>query len=159
MVIRKWRLWDVRRQGRGCLAQLEPEVVEIAFWRTMSAEFVDDWSEVGQGADRGELGRICGTNQASQRPKHQRSRPFAETRLRHRDGGRAIDRKHWRAKGCPADRHRALAPKRYTTPDSSPAATVSRRESFLPPPGCCFMLAFTDPVAVAFDFGYLGVVQ
>jgi len=49
---------DVRREGCGGLAQLEAEVVEIAFRRRMGAEFVDDRSEVGRGADRGELGCI-----------------------------------------------------------------------------------------------------
>jgi len=41
-VIRKRRFLDVRRQGHGGLAQLEAEVVEIAFRRRMGAELVDD---------------------------------------------------------------------------------------------------------------------
>lgn len=46
-VIRKRRFLDVRREGCGGLAQLEAEVVAIAFRRRMGAEFVDDRSEVG----------------------------------------------------------------------------------------------------------------
>ena len=34
-----------------------------------------------------------------------------------------------------------------------------QRRSFLSPPGRRFLFAFTDPVAVAFDFGYIGMVQ
>ena len=40
----------------------------------------------------------------------------------HGSGGRAIDPKHSRAKGCPADRHKASVPKRRITPGWSPAA-------------------------------------
>ena len=54
-VIRKRRFLDVRRQGRGGLAQFEAEVVEVIFRRRMGAEFVDDGSEVGQRADRGQV--------------------------------------------------------------------------------------------------------
>ena len=53
-VIRKRRFLDVRREGRGGLAELEAEVVEVAFRRRMGAEFVDHRSEIGQRADRGQ---------------------------------------------------------------------------------------------------------
>jgi hypothetical protein len=41
-------------QGRGGLAEFKAEVVEVAFRRWMGAEFVDDRSEIGQRADRGQ---------------------------------------------------------------------------------------------------------
>ena len=47
------------------MAELEAEVVEIAFRRKMGAEFVDDGSKIGQRADEGKPGRICRANQAA----------------------------------------------------------------------------------------------
>ena len=52
--------------------QLEAEVVKVAFGRGMGAEFVDDWTEVGQRADRGQSRRICWADQAAQRAEEQR---------------------------------------------------------------------------------------
>ena len=64
-VIRKRRFLDVRREGRGGLAEFEAEVVEVAFGRRMGAEFVDYRPEVGQRADRGQSRGICWANQAA----------------------------------------------------------------------------------------------
>ena len=64
-VIRKRRLLDVRREGRSCLAEFETEVVEVAFRRRIGAEFVDDRSEIGQRADRGQSRCIGWAHQAA----------------------------------------------------------------------------------------------
>jgi NAD(P)-dependent dehydrogenase (short-subunit alcohol dehydrogenase family) len=64
-VIRKRRFLDGRREGRGGLAEFEPEVLEVAFRCRMGAEFVDDRSEIGQRADRGQSRCICWANQAA----------------------------------------------------------------------------------------------
>jgi len=65
VVIRKRRFLDVRREGRRGLAEFEAEIVEIAFRRRMGAEFVEDRSEIGQRADRGQSRCICRANQAA----------------------------------------------------------------------------------------------
>jgi len=65
VVIRKRRFLDVRREGHGGLAELEAEVVEVAFRRRMGAEFVDDRSEIGQRADRGQSRCIGWAHQAA----------------------------------------------------------------------------------------------
>ena len=64
-VIKKRRFLDSRREGCGGLAEFQVEVVEVAFWRGMGAEFVDDGPEVGQRAYLGKPGRICRANQAA----------------------------------------------------------------------------------------------
>ena len=64
-VIRERRFWDVRRERRGGLAELEAEVVEVAFRRGMGAEFVDDRSEIGQRADGGQPRCICWADHAA----------------------------------------------------------------------------------------------
>jgi hypothetical protein len=64
-VIRKRRFLGVRREGRDGLAELEADVVEVAFRRGMGAEFVDDRSEIGQRADRGQSRCIFWANQAA----------------------------------------------------------------------------------------------
>ena len=140
--------------------ELQAEVVEVAFRRRVGAEFVDDRSEIGQRADRGQLRCIwpgesggVATRGATQ------SLLRAAARHHHGIGGRATDPKHSRAKEYPADRHRASAPKRHTTPGWNPAAIARRLGSFLPPPRRRFLLTFTNPVTVAFDQRHVGVVQ
>jgi transposase len=64
-VIRKRRFLDLRRVGRCGVAEFEAEVVEVAFRCGMGAEFLDDRSEVGQRADRGQSRCICWANQAA----------------------------------------------------------------------------------------------
>jgi hypothetical protein len=64
-VIRKRRSLNGRREGCGGLPELQTEVVEVAFWRRMGAEFIDEGPEIGQRADRGEAGRISRPDQAA----------------------------------------------------------------------------------------------
>jgi hypothetical protein len=64
-VIRKRRFLDVGRESRGGLAELEAEVVEIAFRRRMGTEFVDDRPEIRQGANGRQSRCVCRANQAA----------------------------------------------------------------------------------------------